>query len=98
MCCRHALQIEPKKDVVRTIRKYWDQRIAWTNPRIANGFLESLNGVSQTAEQKARGYRDFHTIGVIFILLGGIDYSEIRMFYQHDVFDSTKSIPCYREF
>jgi transposase len=72
-------KVEPMKDVVRMIRRHWCQIINWTNSRITNGFLESLNGVFQAAKRKARGFREFRTIrAVIFLLAGKLDFSGIN--------------------
>jgi len=72
-------KVEPMKDVVRMIRRHWDQIVNWTRSRITNGFLESLNGVFQTAKRKARGFQDFRTIrAVIFLLSGKLDFTVVN--------------------
>ena len=72
-------KVEPMKDVVRMLRRHWCQIINWTNSRITNGFLESLNGVFQAAKRKARGFSEFRTIrAVIFLLAGKLDFSAIN--------------------
>jgi transposase len=57
--CTNVLRL---KDVARMIRRHFDGIVAWTQTRQTNRFIVALNGLSQAAKRKGRGYTRFATM------------------------------------
>jgi len=51
-------RLQPIKDFVALVEKYWDGIIAWHANRLTNGLLEGINSLVQAAKARARGYRN----------------------------------------
>ena len=49
--------LEPIEDAARTVMKHRDGIRSWFDSHIANGLIEGINSLVQTAKAKARGYR-----------------------------------------
>lgn len=60
-------KVQAMKDVARMIRTRLEGIAAWARTRMTNGFLETLNGLFQTAKRKARGYRRLSTLRAIIL-------------------------------
>ena len=50
-------RIPERVKVSRTIRKHWDEIVAYLKTRVNNGAAEALNGIIQTVKRKSRGFR-----------------------------------------
>jgi hypothetical protein len=54
---------------------------AWTQTRQTNGYIETLNGLFQTAKRKARGYTRFATMRtVLFLIAGQLDFTRLNRY------------------
>jgi hypothetical protein len=64
-------KVEPMKDVAALLRRHLEGIVAWAHTRQANGFLEALNGLFQSAKRRARGFTRFETIRTAIFLIAG---------------------------
>jgi transposase len=71
-------RLEPMKKVAKTIKKHWDGVLQWKKSQINNGLLEGLNSVVQAAKRKARGYKFKHFKTIVYLITGGLDFSEVN--------------------
>jgi transposase len=55
-------QLEPMKDLAKTVKKHEEGILRWFHSRMTNGRLEGLNGLVQAANRKARGYRNVQNL------------------------------------
>ena len=79
--CSNVLRskIEPMKEVAEMVRSHLEGILAWVTSRQTNGSLEVINGLSQAAKRKVRGYGRFRTIRmIIFLIAGKLDFSRIN--------------------
>jgi transposase len=75
-------QLEPIKEVAKTIKAHWDGILSWFDSRISNGILEGLNSIIQAAKAKSRGFKNFQYFRVmVYLLTGKFDYSKINKHY-----------------
>ena len=65
-------RLEPMKNAARTVMKHRDGILRWFESRIANGLIEGINSLVQSA--KARGYRSpRHCKAIIYLIAGKLD-------------------------
>lgn len=75
-------QLEPIKEVAKTIKAHWDGILSWFDSQISNGILEGLNSIIQAAKAKSRGFKNFQYFRVmVYLLTGKFDYSKINKHY-----------------
>jgi len=53
--------------VSRTIREHWPGVLHWFVSRVTNGLLDRINGLIQTAKNRARGFRTAHNLKAYLI-------------------------------
>ena len=73
--------LTPMEKVAKTIKNHWDGIIQWKKSQINNGVLEGLNSVVQAAKRKARGYKVDHFKTIIYLVIGGLDFSKLNSAY-----------------
>ena len=64
-------RLEPIKKVARTVQRHRDGILRWFDSKIANGLIEAINSLVQTAKAKARGYRTLRNLNAITYLIAG---------------------------
>ena len=55
-------QLEPMKDLAKTVKKHEEGILRWFHSRMTNGLLEGINGLVQAAKRKTRGYRNVQNL------------------------------------
>ena len=50
-------QLDPIKEVARSLKRHQDGILRWFQTKITNGLLEGINSLVQASKRKARGYR-----------------------------------------
>lgn len=71
--------LEPIKEVAKTIKKHWDGIVAWKRSQINNGILEGLNSIIQAAKAKSRGFKTFANFRIMaFLLTGKLEFDIIK--------------------
>ncbi|QZT34570.1 ISL3 family transposase [Caldalkalibacillus thermarum TA2.A1] len=50
-------QLEPIKEVARSLKRHQEGILRWFQTKITNGLLEGINSLVQASKRKARGYR-----------------------------------------
>ncbi len=59
----------------KTIKKHWAGVLRWFTSRISNGVLEAINGLIQSAEVEARGFRSSrYLITMVYLIAGKLDF------------------------
>ncbi len=69
--------------VANTIENNFSGVVDWARSRLTNAYMESINGLFQTARSKARDYRDHETMQLVIFLLGGkLNFSKLNPYVQ----------------
>ncbi len=58
-------------EAARTVKRHWNGILRWFDSRIANGMIEGINSLVQSAKAKARGYRSSRNLKAIVYLIAG---------------------------
>ena len=59
----------------KTIKKHWAGVLRWFTSRISDGVLEAINGLIQSAEVEARGFRSSrYLITMVYLIAGKLDF------------------------
>jgi len=67
-------RLSPMVEVARSLRRHWQGVVRWFQSHIANGVVEAINGLIQSAKRRARGFRSVRNlITMIYLLLGKLD-------------------------
>jgi transposase len=67
-------QLQPIKDVAKTIRRHEKGILRWFVSRMTNGFLEGVNSLIQASKRKARGYRSIKNyVSMIYATVNKLD-------------------------
>lgn len=60
---------QPVKDLVATVKRHWDEILAWHRSHLTTGLLKGTNPLIQAAKARARGYRNKqYMITIIYLL------------------------------
>jgi len=67
-------QLEPMKELAKTIKRHWKGILNYFHARITNGILESINSRIQEIKRNAHGFRNMRNfITAIYHRLGGLE-------------------------
>ena len=64
-------RLQPMKDAALTVERHRDGILAWFDSHIANGLIEGINNLVQSAKAKAHGYRSIRNLKAITYLVAG---------------------------
>ncbi|MCC7290425.1 MAG: transposase [Phycisphaerales bacterium] len=68
-------RIAPMIKAAKTIKKHWAGVLRWFTSRISNGAVEAINGLSQSAKRKARGFRSSdYLMTMVYLITGKLDF------------------------
>ena len=68
-------RIAPMIKAAKTIKAHWAGVLRWFTSRISNGAVEAINGLIQSAERKARGFRSSaYLMTMIYLIAGKLDF------------------------
>jgi transposase len=63
--------LEPFRELAESVRRHMKGIVNYFKSKMANGFMEGLNGMIQTAKRVARGYRSVKNfIAIIYMIAG----------------------------
>lgn len=69
--CVMRSKVQPMKEIVALARHHRQGIVAYAQARQANGFLEALNGLFQSAKRHARGFIRMSTIRTVSFMIAG---------------------------